>query len=441
MFSVRLMVVMPILVVVIKAQSAKSELGQSAKHGLPIGPSGAYSPDIYHQFGLQYPGLGYVPDKQFYPGAQPPILYYGGGAIPGQQFLYRPGSPPPGNFLIPQPSPGVGYPQPVPGVGYPQTPVFQAGYPKPAHIPPIEKDAEEVPDLAGNHPPTRTGRPFYQSAQPERIETFDEPVSASEQDDLEEAEKIPNNFFPKKAFPARPILKPGQQFFILNGNTLFSNVPVPEPQIPRQVYQQPQQQQPIYHQPQFLPQPEKPQIVLQPVTKQGENYVSLNNVADFRQPAPIQFLPYPNQPQVPVAALVIAAPRQTSRTAKNLPVTPPLGAYYSDVQYPFIITLDNNRKEDDDTVTIEARPVEELKKVAEKPVMKDEAEPSLSQAKPSALALSGKGGVASAGPRGTALVGIKGVAIASPEATAVAGPTKDEPEKPEKKMRPKKEKQ
>uniref|UniRef100_A0A1Y1LET0 DUF4794 domain-containing protein n=1 Tax=Photinus pyralis TaxID=7054 RepID=A0A1Y1LET0_PHOPY len=152
MFSARLMVVVPVLVAAVVAQSGRSDLGPSAKQSLPMGPPlMGYSPQIY-QFG--YPGLGYDPSKQFYPGGQPPIVYYGGGALPGQQFLYRPGSPPPGNFLIPQPSPGL---------GFPQTPVFQAGYPKPAHIPPIEKDAEEVPDLAGNHPPTITGKPFYQS--------------------------------------------------------------------------------------------------------------------------------------------------------------------------------------------------------------------------------------------------------------------------------------
>lgn len=85
---------------------------------------------------------------------QPQVILFTGGP-PGQQFLLQPGAPP-GNFLVPQ------QPQPGPGLVYrtvPQRPVYVAGYPKPAHIPPIEKDAEEVPNLAGNHP-TRSGGNF-----------------------------------------------------------------------------------------------------------------------------------------------------------------------------------------------------------------------------------------------------------------------------------------
>lgn len=73
---------------------------------------------------------------------QPQVLFYPGGAPPGQQFLLQPGAPP-GNFLYPQPQPGpeiVLRDSPPP-----QRPFFVAGYPKPAHVPPIEKDAEEIP--------------------------------------------------------------------------------------------------------------------------------------------------------------------------------------------------------------------------------------------------------------------------------------------------------
>lgn len=56
-------------------------------------------------------------------------------------------------------------------------------------------------------------------------------------------------------------------------------------------------------------------------------------------------------------------------------------------------------------------------------------EPALSQAQPSAVALSGIGGIASAGPRATALVGIRGLAVAKPQATAVAGPADEDAEK------------
>lgn len=47
-------------------------------------------------------------------------------------------------------------PQPGPNViirDIPQRPVFVAGYPKPAHIPPIERDAEEIPTNPAKIPP------------------------------------------------------------------------------------------------------------------------------------------------------------------------------------------------------------------------------------------------------------------------------------------------
>lgn len=70
----------------------------------------------------------------------------------GQPILINPGSPP-GNFLVPQ--------QPQPGPNFvlrDQGPVFLAGYPKPAHIPPIEKDAEEIPTNPSKIPPLPTGK-------------------------------------------------------------------------------------------------------------------------------------------------------------------------------------------------------------------------------------------------------------------------------------------
>lgn len=81
---------------------------------------------------------------------QPQLVFYGPGQ--GQPILINPGSPP-GNFLIPH------QPQPTPNfVLRDQGPVFLAGYPKPAHIPPIEKDAEEIPTNPAKIPPLPTGK-------------------------------------------------------------------------------------------------------------------------------------------------------------------------------------------------------------------------------------------------------------------------------------------
>ncbi|KAK4879224.1 hypothetical protein RN001_007370 [Aquatica leii] len=413
------------------------------RYSLPLGPPVQYNPNQY-PVGVdpQYQ-FNYVPNKQYYPNNQPPFILYGGAGVPGQQFLYRPGSPPPGNFLIPQPGPDVMY-------GNPQTPVFTAGYPKPAHIPPIEKDAEEVPNLAGNHRPTRTGRPNYQSklpVRPQRIETFDEVESGEEVDDFEQAEKNPNNFYPKKAFPNRPVLKPGQQFFILNGNTLFSNVPLEEEPIPQQQFGRSapritsartgkQRQSDTAKQ-------SSKKAPAKTVQKESENHVSLNNAADFKEDdgflrEPIEavqqvplILPHPHHPHLPLSPYLLPNPiEEQLQYARNFHFNPglaPYNPYYEPAPYPYVVTYDPDEKEDDDTVTIDAKSEsEEEKKVEESTTVSTTDEPSISQSKPSALAVSGVGGVASAGPKGTALVGNKGLAVASPEATAVAGPTKDE---------------
>lgn len=88
---------------------------------------------------------------------QPQVLIYSSG--PGQPILLQPGNPP-GNFLIPQqPQPGPGIIlRDGPGIYYgeqPQRPVFVAGYPKPAHVPKIDADAEEVPTDPAAIPPFR----------------------------------------------------------------------------------------------------------------------------------------------------------------------------------------------------------------------------------------------------------------------------------------------
>lgn len=58
------------------------------------------------------------------------------------------------------------------------------------------------------------------------------------------------------------------------------------------------------------------------------------------------------------------------------------------------------------------------------PMMSEE--PSIAQAKPSGIALAGRGGVASSKPVATALVGDGGLALSAPSATAISGDFSDE---------------
>lgn len=60
-------------------------------------------------------------------------------------------------------------------------------------------------------------------------------------------------------------------------------------------------------------------------------------------------------------------------------------------------------------------------------------EPSIAQAKPSGIALAGRGGVASAKPVATALVGDGGLALSAPSATAISGDFNDEDDEENKK--------
>ncbi|KAF2884194.1 hypothetical protein ILUMI_21976 [Ignelater luminosus] len=458
---------------------------------LPAGPppQPQFSSELNYNVNLlepqfQYPGFNYIPEKQPYPRVQPPVFVYAGAAPPGQQFLYRPGAPP-GNFLVPQP-------QPQPGVifgGNPQGPVFVAGYPKPAHIPPIEKDAEEVPGLAGNHP--ATGRPIVRptltARRPEKLETLDEPISPT-LGEPEIPETIPSGF-PKKSPPTLPPLKPGQRFFILNGHPIFSlegvGVGAPQPQIPTlhqanpeiYVYRQAHQYEPIPQQ-QFNQVPVQDLFLRNAVTGQisdvkplpaaihGEietapqiadgNFISLNHPDDFRQNfyfrnvVPVAIAPQKEYNAAPVLLKgqsnskpePLKDDKSQSRFAKELEIgrqgaflqVDPYSPIYSGNVYSGFPVADDyyrfadlkNGKDEDDTVVIDAKVQDDDKESEEVTPSSKAEQPSLSQAQPAAIALAGKGGVASAGPRGTALAGKKGLAVARPQATAVAGPTKEE---------------
>lgn len=74
--------------------------------------------------------------------------------------------------------------------------------------------------------------------------------------------------------------------------------------------------------------------------------------------------------------------------------------------------------EDNESPQESARVVSEVRAAIEDEVVEEQ---SVAQAKPTAIALAGKGGVASSKPIATAVVGDNGLALAAPTATALSG--------------------
>ncbi|XP_018570314.1 uncharacterized protein LOC108910241 [Anoplophora glabripennis] len=368
---------------------------------------------------LQYPGFNFLQDKQLYPRVQPQIVFYGPGGQ-GQPILINPGSPP-GNFLVPH------QPQPGPNViirDIPQRPVFVAGYPKPAHIPPIEKDAEEIPTNPAKIPPfpsTPTAR------KPEKLETFNEgkfeypTKSAGEADVLAAGDRNP------QLIPGTS-LKPGHRFFILNGEDLFTNFPLPNNRELNLKYTQNQPEQiqlPLYPQSQNLDKqseidinniPVQTLLLRNAVTGQISNVQDLNSEAKL----PENYIGL-NQPSADQALFRSGFPINIGTEDFQ-----PIGQFrYSAPSEPYF-SFDGDDFEND-AVVIDAKADDaDDNKDNEASSPQKESEPSTAQAAPGAIALAGPGGVAGAAPKGTALVGRGGLAISSPQATAVAGPTKNE---------------
>lgn len=148
---------------------------------------------------------------------------------------------------------------------------------------------------------------------PEKLETFDEKPE-NFQPDLENADIDRNPSYPKTALPG---LKPGQRFFILNGQPLFSNYPVHPSFInqpsyqpnTRLYYQQPQEfskippPQPLQQNPIedfFLRNAVTGEIsnvrpnYIQPELTIPQNFISLNQPVDYRQNSLLRYtLPLP----------------------------------------------------------------------------------------------------------------------------------------------------
>ncbi|XP_068904936.1 uncharacterized protein [Tenebrio molitor] len=395
-------------------------------------PQQQYPSELQYDLSLldpqfQIPSYNFIGDKQHFPRVQPQIVLYHGGAAPGQSFLLQPGSPP-GNFLVPQPGPNVI----LRDAPAPPRPLFVAGYPKPAHIPPIEKDAEEVPTNPSKIPPfTPKGE-----SKPEKLETFNEDDNSKKQgteaDVLAAADRNP-------AFNPKTNLRPGQRFFILNGQPLFSNFPYNN-----QLY-------PGVHPSVNLKYAQiAPSFISQPAAKnvspfqnvlfrnsQIDDVSATHRLAgsDLQQAYP-ENLVLLNQPPFQDDSL-FRNPLPAFQQTKEL--KPQLREEIKQQNDFGIFQLKENSDQDNDAVIIEAREQDEgsnapdteaeVVSAADKP-----SEPTISQAQPGAIALAGPGGVAAAAPRGTAFVGKEGVAISSPQATAVAGPTRDEIQQKNKKQ-------
>ncbi|XP_063903118.1 uncharacterized protein LOC135122691 isoform X2 [Zophobas morio] len=384
-----------------------------------------YTPELQYDVALldpqfQIPSYNFIGDKQHFPRVQPQIVLYHGGAAPGQPFLLQPGSPP-GNFLVPQGGPNVII-RDTPHA--PPRPVFVAGYPKPAHIPPIEKDAEEVPTNPAKIPPFQSKG----EKRPEKIETFNEDDNtkkqATEADVLAAADRNP-------AFNPTTNLRPGQRFFILNGQPLFSNFPYNN-----QIY---------------------PGVQSNVNLKYAQTGSSFAPQISTKTISPYQNLVFRNRPIEAISA------RHALSDETSLPQGNPLPANLeqskedkaqfrqavnSEIGNRFgILEYADNDQQDDDSVVIDAgdhlsdEEGDSAEGDAEVVSAADKlSEPTIAQAQPGAIALAGPGGVAAAAPRGTAFVGKDGVAVSSPQATAVAGPSRDEIVEEEKKKKQSKRK-
>ncbi|XP_072394243.1 uncharacterized protein [Diabrotica undecimpunctata] len=380
---------------------------------------------------LQYPGY----NQQAFPRIQPSILLYGAGGQ-GQPILINPGNPP-GNFLVPQ-QPGVVY------RNNPQNPVFVGGYPnpKPAHIPPIEKDAEEIPTNPANIPPFQS-KPS--ESKPEKLETFTEdnfasfPKPAGEAGGLDEVDRRQ----PPQQVPNNNNLKPGQRFFILNGQPLYQNYPLNYPEIPNFGFQQIEQP---FQQLQSEPREEEfnnYRIPVQTVLLRNSGPVEQpQNIAQNAQSAPQQLFPSFNQQNIPQESYFrTSLPTGVSDINSGIPI----GQFrFSSPNGPYFPSQDEI---DNDSVVINANfgdsSLSDAVATQPDPTVPAEKspEPGTAQAAPGAIALAGPGGIAGAAPRGTALAGKGGLAVSSPQATAIAGTKKEEKaekadkEKPDKQER------
>lgn len=261
-------------------------------------------------FGGYYPQIQ-PQQPQGYPG-QPQIVYYSGT---GQPFLVNPGNPP-GNFLIPQfpqqpnqpVDPNIFNSQPVyppltpQNPQIPQTPVFVgpggAGFPKQPVIPPIDKDAEEIPkDIPMQGGAAAANVPKKQKPQKIELDDTEEDTTAKP---AQPSGATPQSPQPGLLNPNLLNLRPGQRFFILNGQPLFSNYPnfgYQHPNLVPERFANPYLQRPQQFYPQQQPQRDHQQF--KPIRSSLANIIIRNQPQVVRQhvvPAHLKGHNFPQQP-------------------------------------------------------------------------------------------------------------------------------------------------
>ncbi|XP_076269904.1 uncharacterized protein LOC143202328 [Rhynchophorus ferrugineus] len=379
--------------------------------------------------------LSYLePQLQFNPDfsrLQPQLVFYGGGH--GQPILINPGNPP-GNFLIPQgPGPNV-----IVRNG-PQGPLLPAaGYPKPAHIPPIEKDAEEIPTNPAKIPPLPSSKPKLKpKGKPEKLETFNEPNTPEQE--------LSNGQFPQLK-PDSTGLQPGQRFFILNGDNIFT---YPYEATPtnqnllnfRYTNVQPFPQNP----PKFVPLQKSntspislPNLILQNTvdnsqTSQTEAASAEDKRSIIRGPDSYARTLYPENSgnleyrvDQGLTDTSIIEP-QLFGQFRFVPNSLPNFYQFKDDFENDAVVVDASFDSSSVNDRIEGEPNQADNSISEKPASSttEAPLPGMAQAGPQATAIAGPGGTAGSAPTATAIVGKGGLAVSSPTATAVAGTTNE----------------
>nr|CAI5833359.1 unnamed protein product [Callosobruchus analis] len=331
--------------------------------------------------------------------------------------------------------------------------------PRPNFVPPIEKDAEEIPTDPSKIPPFNGGKGSDQTGvSPEKLETLDEG---------------------KPDFPLKPIgdadvnqqfpgygPKPGHKFFfILNGQTLLphsafekyngynlgdeqiqhgspnkeefnSNIPEEyRDTSPRDQHHEepahPGKEDLQSNIPQeYVPQQDHNEYRDSKLYS-GDNFFGAEHGLFFRNSGPGSATG--SGPEEGAGSGPADNVGHSNQESGQFRYSPP-----SDPYFPF------GEETENDSVVVDAnfddkntRGSSDSTRKEEKEDLEPTGDPSTAQAAPGAIAIAGPGGVAGASPKATALAGKGGLAVSSPQATAVAG-TETTKQHPRRRTRPNK---
>nr|CAH7712726.1 unnamed protein product [Callosobruchus chinensis] len=413
------------------------------RQGLFPDPNQPGAPSVPGQYGYNY-----IHDKQRQPGVYgrvPQFFVY----RPEQPILINPGSVP-GNFLPPS-GPGIyGGPGLNPGIGG-RNPFFVGGGgggqpPRPNFVPPIEKDAEEIPTDPSKIPPFNGGKGSGQSVQPEKLETLDEGKPDFPPKPIGEAD-VNHQQFPSYG------QKPGHKFFfILNGQTLlphsafekYNGYNLGDEQIQhggpnKEEFNSniPEEYRDTSHRDEHHEEPGHPgkedlqsNIPQEYVPQQDHNeYRDSKYYSDDKYPQNFfgaeHGLFFRNSGPGDAAG---GGPEDnvghSNHESGQFRYSPPGDPYlpFGDESENDSVVVDADFEDRNTRGSSEStRKEEPSRSDSEKEDSEPTGDPSTAQAAPGAIAIAGPGGVAGASPKATALAGKRGLAVSSPQATAVAG--------------------